>query len=234
MRATLARLRVTGMVVLALLLVSSEAWAGGVQLGDGTFNVHVRSLREQRYSRVIAQQFDFSCGAAAVATLLSYGYEVPTPEAVPMGEMFKNGDQATIQKVGFSLLDMRNYMASRGYDAAGYKADLDKVISTGLPGITLITTGTYHHFIVLRGVHDGHVLVADPARGLKVMSRADFEKAWTGVILLVRNHQNVGTRHFNDPADWRLTPSAPSSRGLDSQRRMLADIFLDLPLANQF
>ena len=76
--------------------------------------------------------------------------------------MYTHGLQDVIRKVGFSLLDMRNYLAEKGYDAQGFRADLDTVARIGLPAIILITTGTYHHFVVLRGMERKRVFVADP------------------------------------------------------------------------
>jgi predicted double-glycine peptidase len=131
-------------------MLSGSALAGSVVLGDGTYRVPVVSWKEARYSRVITQQYDFSCGSAAVATLLTFGYDHPTDEQMAFRQMYAHGDQATIQKVGFSLLDMRQYLVEQGYDAEGFRADLDTVIRIGVPAITLITTGIYRHFVVLR------------------------------------------------------------------------------------
>ena len=46
----------------------------------GNFNVPVTSIREGRFQTVIRQEFDFSCGSAALASLLTYHYERPTTE----------------------------------------------------------------------------------------------------------------------------------------------------------
>jgi uncharacterized protein len=212
----------------------APAQAGLVELDSGAVQAPVKSWRELRFLRVVAQQYDFSCGSAAVATLLTFGYDRPTGEGAPFTRMYAKGNQDVIRKVGFSLLDMREYLVDAGYDAQGFKADLDTAVRIGLPAITLITTGTYHHFVVLRGMRGGQVLIADPSRGLRTISREDFEKMWTGVLLLVRNHVETGHSRFNDHADWSLVPPPPLERGMDMQRRFLSDVFLDLPLANEF
>ncbi|HEX3755366.1 MAG TPA: C39 family peptidase [Rhizomicrobium sp.] len=228
----MVRLGIWEAVLLAGLCIPASA--GTVILQDGNVQAQVTSWRELRFSRVVPQQFDFSCGSAAVATLLSFSYERPTSERAPFLEMYTQGRQDVIRKVGFSLLDMRNYLAEKGYEAQGFRADLDTVARIGLPAIVLITTGTYHHFVVLRGIRGDRVLIADPSRGLRGVPRNAFEAMWTGVLLLVRNHVDAGKKRFNDPADWALVPQAPLGRGLDDQRRFLSDIFLDLPLANEF
>ena len=41
--------------------------------------------------------------------------------------MYNNGDQARIRKEGFSLLHMRPYLRSQGYEADGFELPLDKL-----------------------------------------------------------------------------------------------------------
>ena len=43
-------------------------------------NVNVRSIRELRYNHIVSQRYDYSCGSAARATLLKYGYGIDIPE----------------------------------------------------------------------------------------------------------------------------------------------------------
>ena len=39
---------------------------------DGGFAAQAMSVKEARFTRTLRQQFDFSCGSAAVATLLRF------------------------------------------------------------------------------------------------------------------------------------------------------------------
>ena len=60
---------------LLFLLAGSVAEAGSLEIvgqAGGTFSVKVLSLKELRLRAVVLQQYDFSCGSAALATLLSY------------------------------------------------------------------------------------------------------------------------------------------------------------------
>jgi hypothetical protein len=55
--------------------------AGNGELDDsltGDFKVQVTSLREARFKTIILQQFDYSCGSAAVASLLTYDDDRPS------------------------------------------------------------------------------------------------------------------------------------------------------------
>src|SRR5690606_32313285 len=74
---------------------SAQAYFTG---GGGTFAVPVRSLRDIPFRTVVRQQFDYSCGSAALATLLHYHYGSPSTEAKVFKAMYEVGDQAKIQQ----------------------------------------------------------------------------------------------------------------------------------------
>ncbi|MDA8231918.1 MAG: C39 family peptidase [Magnetospirillum sp.] len=181
----------------------------------GLVNVPVISLRESHFRTVVKQEHDFSCGSAALATLLSYHYDHPIKEDAVFQAMFKVGDQAAIRKSGFSLADMQRYLASIGYHSDGYKVPLAKVADVGMPAITLINTQGYNHFVVIKGIKDGDVLLGDPAAGLRVMPHQDFERMWQGIIFVIRDDADVGRRHFNLPDEWMVRREAPSAMAID-------------------
>ncbi len=80
-----------------------------------------------RFSTVYKQQFDFSCGSAALASLLTFHYDDEVNEQTVFVDMFEHGDQEKIKELGFSLLDMRNYLDRRGYRSDGFKMKLDQL-----------------------------------------------------------------------------------------------------------
>ena len=216
------------------LAATLQARAGEVVVADGAITPHVTSLYELRFARVIKQQFDFSCGSAAVANLLTFAYGRPVSEKDVFSLMWAKGDQASIRKVGFSLLDMQSYLTAIGLNSSGYKVEFDQIAKVGLPAITLVTIGSYHHFVVIRGVRDDTVLVADPALGLRRISRDGFQKIWSGVLFVVTDDTAIGQAHFNAPEDWSILPSSPLARGMDQRRLGLTSLFLSLPLRNEF
>lgn len=178
----------------------------------GVFSVPVTSIRESRFTSTMRQQFDFSCGSAALATLLTHHYGYPVNEQDVFAEMFDRGDKAKIRQEGFSLLDMKNYLDAHGFKADGFKADLDELGSSGIPAIVLIKENGYHHFVVVKGVKDGRVLIGDPSAGTRAMPRSQFESVWQNHILfVVHNKQELA--HFNAEKDWRVAPRAPLASG---------------------
>ena len=179
----------------------------------GDYRVPLSSVQEQRFSGVERQRFDFSCGSAALASLLRYHYGYDIHESNAFRGMWASGDQAQIRKVGFSLLDMKRWLASRGIKADGYKVALTEVEKTGVPGIALITIRNYRHFVVVKGVRRSEVLLGDPAAGLSVMPRAQFEAAWNGIYFVLGDDQPLAKRNFNRDAQWASFARAPVGEG---------------------
>src|SRR4030095_568721 len=96
----------------------------------GDFKVHVVSMREARFQTIILQKYDYSCGSAALPSLLTYHYDRPTTQEAVFQAMFDTGDKEKIQKEGFSLLDMKVHLSRQGLVADGYKMTPDKLGKT--------------------------------------------------------------------------------------------------------
>ena len=214
--------------VLAALFLAGAAWAhaGTVELSvqaGGPFNVPARSLHEAKFSATVRQQYDFSCGSAALSTLLTHHYGLPVSEQTVFEAMFRLGDQAKIRQQGFSLLDMKRYLEQQGFTADGFEAPLDALRQEGIPAIALVNENGYNHFVVVKGLNNGRVLIGDPSGGTRAMTQAEFEKAWFNRILFVITNRREAAR-FNLAADWRVAPTASLQDGI--QRDGLAGIVL--------
>ncbi|MFA7593781.1 MAG: C39 family peptidase [Thiohalobacteraceae bacterium] len=210
-----------------------DATAGTLRIqgAGGAFSLPVTSLKEARLQTVIRQQYDFSCGSAAVATLLTYHYDRPVSEAEAFEFMYRTGDQERIRQEGFSMLDMKRFLDERGLQSDGFRLSLDRLAEIGVPGIALVDTHGYRHFIVVRGMQRGKVLLADPAAGSVAVDRADFERIWNGVLLAARSDVETARRHFNDSRDWQAWPDAPITQAMD--RNGLGMFTLSLPGRNE-
>lgn len=178
-----------------------------------TYYVPVTSLREARFRTTIRQQYDFSCGSAAIATLLTFQYNIPTSEQTVFANMYVNGDQAKIRAEGFSLLDMKRFLESRGLQADGYELPLSKLEEAQIPAIVLIVEDGYHHFVVVKGVKGNRVLIGDPARGTRALDREHFERIWDSSLLFVVHNRTEQAR-FNLASDWRVAPTGPYAMGV--------------------
>ncbi len=183
--------------------LSANASDFGLVGGNRAFSMKVVSFKAQRFEAVVPQEYDFSCGSAALATLLQYHYDHPITEQEVLDSMYKVGDQEKIRKQGFSLLDMKQYLASQGFNADGFKLDsLKKISAAGIPGIALINTNGYMHFVVIKGMNEKYVLVGDPSLGIRKVSHEDFSDMWNNVFFVIRNHVDRANLNFNHEDTW--------------------------------
>ncbi|MGZ5008826.1 MAG: C39 family peptidase [Methylobacter sp.] len=205
---------------IVLLLPAFGSSAGSLNFngiaGAGNYDIPVTSFVERRFKTVYKQQYDFSCGSATLASLLTYHYDDTVDEQSVFADMYQNGDREKIQKQGFSLLDIKLYLERRGYRSDGFKINLDQLISANVPAITIINNDGYLHFIIIKGANDQEVLVGDPAVGIKAMPRDEFEDMWENRILfLIHDKQDVAAKHFQDQQEWALRVKAPLGSAVD-------------------
>ncbi|MGZ8288523.1 MAG: C39 family peptidase [Telluria sp.] len=205
----------TASLALLASIASMPAAAIDLPVGGTRMHVPVASMKQLRFTTTLRQQYDFSCGSAALATLLTHHYGDAVSEQQVFESMFLRGDQARIRKEGFSLLDMKRFLGGRGYKADGFQLPLQKLIDARLPAIVLVSDRGYHHFVVVKGVADGRVLVGDPSSGTRMLTRAGFEAIWSNRLLFVIHGSNTAPA-FNSLADWRAAPMAPLAQGVDS------------------
>ena len=201
----------------ALLALGVQHSAQALDLalpGGARMQVPVASIKQLRFSTTLRQQFDFSCGSAALATLLTHHYQHPVTEQMVFERMFMRGDQARIRKQGFSLLDMQRFLAERGFRADGFQLPLQKLIDAQVPAIVLVSDKGYNHFVVIKGISGGRVLVGDPSSGARALSQAAFEAIWSNRLLFVIHGSNTAPA-FNSVADWRSAPAAPLGQGIE-------------------
>lgn len=197
------------LILAASLISSSTAMAGWVTIpGSGSMAVKVSSLKERQFRATVRQKYDYSCGAAALATLLTYHYRDPVGEDKIFQEMWENGDQEKIHREGFSLLDIKQYLEAHDYSADGYEAPLSKLAEVGIPAIALIRDNGYNHFVVVKGVRNGQVAVGDPSLGARVIPQDEFEKKLINRILFVINGERDKVV-FDSARDWHIREKAP-------------------------
>lgn len=159
-------------VVLALVMVGAPLRAGA---GDRA----VRSLLEIRHQDIVVQRWDASCGAAALATVLTHRLRDPISENVIAQTMLARTDPLRVRvRGGFSLLDMKRFAESRGYTATGYRnLSVDQLLQVHSPIVPIEEYGN-PHFVVVRGMVGGELDIADPAFGNRRMPVERFQEVW--------------------------------------------------------
>jgi len=216
-----------------LCLFATPAGAGNISPGGAGFlNVKVTSIKEARFKDVVKQKFDFSCGSAALATLLSYHYDFAVTEMEVFDSMILFGDEKKIRTQGFSLLDMKDFLERQGFVANGFRAPLAAFVQAKIPGIVLMNLKGYLHFVVVKGVSDNEVLVGDPALGVKTYPRDEFQSMWNGIAFVIQNKNKTATGSFNRADAWKIRHSAPFGTALN--RSSLASFSLLMPRPGDF
>jgi predicted double-glycine peptidase len=161
-------------LAVSLLAVSATAIASPAQ---------VRSLLERRQHNVVLQQYDLSCGAAALATILRYQHgERLTERDVAIGlvsrDVYLENPAVLRQRSGFSFLDMNRYTDQLGLDGQAFGSVGYEDLLALAPAIVPLRLHGYNHFVVFRGAVDGNVVLADPAYGNRTMTEERFVRSW--------------------------------------------------------
>jgi uncharacterized protein len=184
--------RSLGCALVLHLVAFGTALAGEGAVGarsDATSAVIKRhSLKELRDRHVVKQQLDYSCGAAALGTLMSYYFGEKTSEQEVLellAARLTKEEQRLKAARGFSLLDLKHVAQLKGYRAAGFKLTFEQLERLAAPVIVFVQPLGYKHFSVLRGIDRGRVFLADPARGNLRMSIGRFLSEWDGIIFVL-------------------------------------------------
>ncbi len=176
-------------VVLAACLLCGETHAQATLDATNLIGVPlkkpVRSMRDIRYSSIVNQQFDYSCGAAALATLLKYGYGIDIPETELIRRMMAFSTPEVVVKNGFSMLDMKKFVETIGLHARGFRVNIDALYHLQIPVLVLMNIEGYEHFVIVKHAENERIFIADPALGNRIVAQDDFAKTWNGLVFAV-------------------------------------------------
>ncbi|QBF26699.1 peptidase C39 [Pseudomonas tructae] len=159
----------------------------------------IQSVRERKFADLVQQKTDFSCGAAALATILRQAYWLDVNEEQIIEGMLAHSDHDMVRVQGFSMLDMKRYVESLGMRARGYRVEIDALQNVRIPVVVLMDIRGYKHFVVLQKVHNGWAYVGDPVLGHKRYKVGDFVKGWNGIIFAVIGRGYDKTNALLDP-----------------------------------
>ncbi len=152
------------------------------------FSVFVRNAKEIRTAGVILQQRDFSCGAAALATVLNKFWGENTNETALLVAIATTLSRAELEeriKNGLTLTDLKRVCDRFGYTTVLGKLTVDKLADIKVPLIVGITVNDYDHFVVVRGADSKFVYLADPAVGRMRVPLEEFAQQWQKNAVLV-------------------------------------------------
>ena len=224
------------LLALGLLAPGPSARAAYIDVGSGIrIDVPLKSMKDLRDQRLVKQRFDYSCGAAALATILRYGFGDEVTERdilVALFDLLPENEEGLRRKEGFSLLDLQHVAQARGYKAQGFRLEPQYLAKLGGPVIVFIEPRGYKHFAVLRGVRGDRVYLADPSRGNIRMPAYRFLDSWLGetgkgIIFVIEPKGGLPEGEFplSLPANGLPQPEIMTAR----QMLAIGNPFLRLP-----
>ena len=161
----------------------------------------IGSWRALRDRNVVRQQLDYSCGAAALATLIRYYFGDNVSEDQILSSILGSMTAEEVldrEANGLSLLDLRLQAERLGYQAVGVRLTLASLPKLTGPVIVHLEGDGYKHFAVLKGVREDRIFLADPSLGNVRRSVDRFATEWSGIALV------LGKKGFGLPQEHPL------------------------------
>lgn len=156
-----------------------------------SFANSITPYRTLRYEGTIGQTSYYTCGPAAVATLLVhyYGQATTENEILELSEKAMAGSDKKPEERGITALALRQALGSKGIRARGMRLTLESLTDYfqkgGLPIILHVTKPQMHYVLAVGTVGDW-VVLADPSWGRRVqlLSALLEEQGFSGVTLV--------------------------------------------------
>ena len=133
--------------------------------------VPIKTWKGMRDALVVKQNLDHSCGAASLATLLQGYYGLNVTENVLLEAMDKGEGKSSFD-------DMKRALTIFGFKAQGFASSWEQLAKLKVPVIVYVKQRKNEHFVVLRGISNNVIWLADPSLGNRTYSRSQFLDLW--------------------------------------------------------
>jgi predicted double-glycine peptidase len=160
----------------------------------------VRSYELLKQRNIVMQKRDFSCGAAAVATIARYYWDDKVDEDLFLRALDRVLTKAEIEdriKNGLAMSDLRRAAVIAGYQSAVGRLTFEKLGESKVPVVVGIKPDGHKHFVVYRGTDFMWVYVADPIRGNLRMPVREFVSQWQEHAVLVLHKPGHKVKEFS-------------------------------------
>jgi len=133
-------------------------------------NNHFKSYIDLKFSEVVRQDFDVSCGLASLTGVLIDGYGVDVTE----GELL----DIIGLKINYSFSDLKYLAGEYNKISLPLWMTYEKLMSIESPAILYIKRKGIDHFVSLNHIDEFTIQIKDPAWGMLNYTREQFESYW--------------------------------------------------------
>lgn len=159
--------------------------------------VMIKPALEDQFRGIVRQAYDYSCGSAALTTLLNGYVGTQLDEQQVMSGLMKFGEtDKIVERRSFSLLDMKRFVSALGLESGGYRGEFKDLVNQDQPAIVPISYAGFKHFVVYKGYKNGRVYVADPALGNISFEERRFQDIWENNTLFLINVPEQYRKNF--------------------------------------
>ncbi len=159
--------------------------------------VEVKPALLDQFQGIVRQAYDYSCGSAALTTLLNGYVGTQLDEQQVMSGLMKFGEtDKIVERRSFSLLDMKRFVSALGFESGGYRGEFKDLVNQDQPAIVPISYAGFKHFVVYKGYKNGRVYVADPALGNISFEERRFQDIWENNTLFLINVPEQYRKNF--------------------------------------
>lgn len=198
MKVALASLHIISVMVLTSWGAFATTGFLSFQTLTGSIPVtHWKALRDRDIEK---QDEDYSCGSAAVATILRSFYHQQVTEKDILAHVIKMGEDGTA-----SFADLEQAVAHYDFKAIGLHVSFAQLKQLKIPALVYLQYREKDHFSVVRGIaDDGRVRLGDPSWGNRTFSSYQFKQMWLtsqqgtqGKVLLLipQKDKNITPNH---------------------------------------
>ena len=150
------------------------------------YDTLVEPAKEQKFRNITKQAYDYSCGSAALTTVLEHYLGRTFEERQIMEGLLHYGDaERIVERRGFSMLDFKRLVTALGFPSGGFRAEIDDLKELDHPAIVPIRYGGFKHFVVVRAIRGDRVFIADPSLGNMTFTIELFKEHWDQNVLFI-------------------------------------------------
>lgn len=173
------------MKIVSILLLCLSLW-GEITIQEKEFTLRkpIKSWIEFKNDKLIRQRYDYSCGSAALATLLSNYYDADISELMILESVLEakgveeEPSELENQKGlnGLSFYELSQYASTQGFKAIGIALGMQELKKLQIPVIVFVKIRKQEHFTVLKKMDERYAYLADPSFGNIRVNHAKFEE----------------------------------------------------------